>query len=196
MSCKKGLRQFRSVEFLPVVEVVQVDRVGGFAVREAYFGKDGLPGFIGVLVADDCDVELGYVGLIKFRSVVCDEFFKFNIGRLFRRNEFHERIAVDPEGVEHHHVVAGTAVRVTVCELVGCAEGHFLPKAGEVKDSEWAGSSGGNSGNDFVAHGGGRIGPVSSISTDIELIFSMPRIVPVAVAKESVSMPRLCSMLR
>lgn len=50
---KAVLGDLRSVKCLPVVEVVEVDGVGGGAVWEAAGGEDFLTGLVFVLVAGD-----------------------------------------------------------------------------------------------------------------------------------------------
>ena len=140
------------MEFLPVVEVVQIDRVGGFSVRETHGGKDGLARLIGVLVTGDRGIQLGHRGGVELRCVLGDEFFELHIGRLVFGNEGNQRVAVHAEGVEGHCIVAGAAVRVSVGELAGRTEAHFLPKAGNMKNSERACGSGRDGRNDFVTH--------------------------------------------
>ncbi len=147
------LGDFGGVEGLPVVEVVEVDGVGGFAVGEADGGEDVFADFVFVLVAGDGCVDGCDAGFVEVGGVGGDEFLEFDIGWFFLRDEGDEGVRGDADGIEDHVVVARGAVGVSVGEFAGSAEAHFLPEAREVKDAEWASGSGGDGRYDFVTHG-------------------------------------------
>ena len=117
-----GLLQFGGVEFVPVVEVVEVDGVAWVTVGEACGAEDALAGFIGVDVAGDGGVELLDSFCIDLGAIFADPLFTLDVGG-FGGDKCEECVAVDAEAVENHLVISCAAAWVAVGNLAGCFEG-------------------------------------------------------------------------
>lgn len=137
---------------LPVVEIVQIDCIGGVSIGEAACGEDFLASFVFVLIAGDGGVELGDCGLVELGGVLGEKFLELDVGRFIFGYEGNKRVAIYAEGIENHHVVAGATVAVAVGEFSGSAERHFLPETWKVENTERAGCSRRDGRDGFVAH--------------------------------------------
>lgn len=153
------------MELVPVVEVVQVDRVAWFSIGKASSAEDALAGVVGMDVADDGGVEFLDGGFVDLAPIVRDPLFTLDVGG-FGGDEGEEGIAVETEAVEDHLVVALAAAGVAFGELARRFEGGFKPKAGKVKNAERTGDSGADEWNDF-GHSDNLLGSAVGIANEI-----------------------------
>lgn len=118
---------FHFVKRLPVIQVVEIDRIGRAPVGKTRGFQDISAGIVIVLISGECGIELGDSGLIELGSGVRDKFLKSDVGGLFRHHEADQGIAIHAKRVQRHHIVSRAAIRVAVRELAGGGECHFLP---------------------------------------------------------------------
>ena len=131
------------MELEPVVEVVEVDRVGEHraVIGDAAGAEDALAGGVVMHVALDGEVVLVDVGLGELFAVLADPRFERRISRALLGDELLDGIGAQAEGVAGHLVVALAQAGITGGELAGGFKGNLLPQAGEVKRAERAGDA-------------------------------------------------------
>ena len=149
------LFQDRLMEFVPVVEVVQVDGVvaDGAFVADAAGAADALAGGVVVVVTLDGAVALVDGGLVELHAgLFLQPCLELRVGGLAFRDVFLHRVGIQAECADHHRVVALADAGITGGELAAGFEGDFLPQARQVQDTERAGGSGTDERDVGVSH--------------------------------------------
>src|SRR5688500_2255456 len=95
-----------------------------------------------MIVSADRSIELLDVALIQADArLLLHPILELDVGRAVGFDEIERFLAVQPEAIKHHLVVALTAAWVTGGELAARFERGFLPEAWQVNDAERAGCS-------------------------------------------------------
>ncbi len=116
------LGKFLTVEGIPVVEVVEVDRIADAAVVGAtYSAANSGACLIAVDVASDCGIECGNRFGIEFGGVCLHPDFRLNVGG-FGGDKGEKGFTLDAEAVEHHLIVAHAAAGVIRMEFTRSSE--------------------------------------------------------------------------
>jgi len=138
------------VKFLPILDVVQIDRAGqNTAVILETCGTEDFPTRrVSVHVSENrhvvmMDVRLGQSGT----GLLCDPLFELRIGRPTVLDERYEGVGIQAKGRAGHGVEAFAHCWVAWVDFTHRIEADFLPEAREVKGAEWAGDSTANHGD-------------------------------------------------
>lgn len=115
------------MEALPVIEVVEIDRIENLAVVGITgCGKNSGPSGLVMVVSIDRRVVSSDFGIIK-ATVGGAPRFASDVGWLIGFDENEKTLTVDPEGIEGHLVEAGTRRRVVGVKLADGVERGYLP---------------------------------------------------------------------
>ena len=143
------------MEFEPVVEVVQIDRVrkNRAVVRQVVCREDALSDVVGVDVAGDADVQLVNVALGQVHAGLgANPGLKLRVRRLAVGDELAHRVGVQAEAGDDHHVIALADARIARGELAGGFERGLEPETGKMEDAERAGDGRADQGDDRGTH--------------------------------------------
>ena len=135
------------MEFVPVVEVVEVDSVleCGGVILETAGGEDAFTGIVTVIVAADRGVQFFDVGFVELHArLLLDPVFELGVAGAVILDEIKCFLAIESETIQDHLVITFAAAWVARSEFAAGFERSFEPEAWQVYNTEGASGSGTN----------------------------------------------------
>ena len=127
---------FRTVEVVPVLKVVEVHRVEDACVsRKADCAENAITSIVVVVISvHRCVMSGDFVGIEV--SVCLAPGLAGDVVWLFSGDVIKECLAIDAQRVEGHLVEPGTSGRIVGMKFAGGVERSFLPEAREMLNTE------------------------------------------------------------
>src|SRR5215831_18003366 len=141
-----SLFQHCLVEFVPVVEIVQIDGIfrGGCAIRNCGRPQNTFSSVVIVVIPANCRVMFLDCGRCKRFRVLLYPRLKLRIGRLVLLDEIFHCLLIQTQCCARHCIEAPTNARIPWRELTRRLERNLLPKTRKMKNPKWTGGAGAN----------------------------------------------------
>ena len=138
------------MEFLPVVEVVQVDRIirAGLQAASAEDARLG----VGVVVVSGDGIIQRANGVVAQRRAVLrrNPRFELRVRRFLVGDVAAYRFGIKAEARDYHAVVARADAGIAICDFAGRFEAHLLPQTRQMQHAQRAFGAGTNKRNNFT----------------------------------------------
>ena len=130
------------MEFVPVVQIIQIHGIAetAGAVVQPAGRENAFSRVVIVNVSLDRRIELFDVGFVQlYARLLLDPGLELNVVRFIRLNVVERFLAIEPQAVEHHLVVASAASGIARSEFATSFKGAFEPEPWQMDDAQRTG---------------------------------------------------------